>query len=151
MRHRCLAIAFTLGTMAAGAAVAGPPLIGGTEKSTASSLWSFDGWQTPSFSLPELPEVPTPSLSLPEWPKSSQPGFVDTTQSTLSRFWSGTKRTTRSAWESTKYVLRPFDAPTEGRQRPSSRDSGSWASWFSSEEQEKAITVNDFLKQPTPY
>lgn len=118
-------------------------------------LSPLTSWKAPEFSMPEmkLPEIKTPSLSLPELPKPKEPAFVKSTRQGMGRIWDSTTRTTKQAWESTKYYLRPYDPPEQRASRRRSRaeqDTGFWASLFGGSDQKRATTPNDFLRQPRP-
>lgn len=116
-------------------------------------LSPLTSWKAPEFSMPEMkfPEIKTPSL--PDLPKPKEPAFVKSTRQGMGRIWNSTTRTTKQAWESTKYYLRPYDPP---EQRPSRRrtraeqDTGFWSSLFGGSDQKRANTPNDFLRQPRP-
>lgn len=107
---------------------------------TESKLWSpFEGWKAPSF-------MTTP-------PK--EPAFVKATRQTLGAAWAGTKRTTKSAWDKTLYVLRPYDKePNKRRSATVARrdaDAGFWSNLFGKSSKQEPMTVNEFLRQPAPY
>ncbi len=160
MRHGWLAISLLLGlclapTMDLSISHAGPPQIG----QSSSSWWpSMSSWKMPSmpWSSPSADST-TARSALPKSKSSSEPSFVRSTRVGLNRAWTGTKRATSSAWESTKNVLRPYDPPPSrtspaGRSYRAPENGGFWAGLFgNSEPAPKMSTVNDFLKQPTPY
>lgn len=166
MRHGWLAISLLLGlflapTMHTSISHAGPPQIG----QSSSSWWpSMSSWKMPSMPWSSSSSSSSSSASStparPTAPKAStysEPSFVRSTRLGLSRAWTGTKKATSSAWESTKNVLRPYDPPPSrtspaGRTYRAPESGGFWANLFrSSEPEPKMSTVNDFLKQPTPY
>ncbi|MCA9160658.1 MAG: hypothetical protein KDA72_20145 [Planctomycetales bacterium] len=99
---------------------------------------------------PSLPSWKAPSL-----PKPKEPAFIKATRNGMAQMWTSTKRTTKSAWDKTLYVLRPYDNPPRHGTTSASRadaDTGFWASLFSSEPEKKSSpTVNEFLRQPMPF
>lgn len=105
-----------------------------------SSLWSpFDGWKAPSF----------------DFSPPKEPAFVKATRQSIGAAWEGTKKTTKNAWDKTIYVLRPYDNQPKPRQSPvvarREADAGFWAGLFRRPAKQEPMTVNEFLKQPTPY
>lgn len=135
MRHVRLSVslllAFWVLTVSTGTpASAGPPKIGQSTSSWTDTFW-------PS-------RVAAPS----------EPGFVKATRVGIARTWNGMQQTTRSAWEKTKYVLRPYDPPPKRERAQAKRSSGNggfWSNLFGGgQSQDDQLTVNDFLRQPTP-
>lgn len=116
----------------------------------STGMWTpWRSWKMPDLtpSLPRLPKAKTPAVV-----RSTQRGF----QRGVDRVWTGTKRGANSAWETTKWLLRPYDPPEdEGLStatRQANRDTSFWGNFFGgSQKNSKAATVNDFLRQPTPY
>ncbi|WP_164100449.1 hypothetical protein [Candidatus Laterigemmans baculatus] len=133
-------------------AAAGPPQIGKSRSSWSDSLWSpFSSWKFPSFSS---------SKSAAPQTKAAEPSITTAARTSMSRTWKSVQRSTRSAWESTKYALRPYDPPAESRagagkrnaKREQAESGGFWSSLFGgSSPPPREATVNDFLRQPTPY
>jgi len=116
----------------------------------STGMWT--PWR--SWKMPDL----TPSL--PRLPKAKTPAVVRSTQRSfhrgVHRAWTGTKRGASSAWETTKWLLRPYDPPEDEdastATRQADRDTSFWGNLFGgSKKNTKAATVNDFLRQPTPY
>lgn len=114
---------------------AAPPVIG----KTSNSSWTENFW--PSFS--------TTTLAAP-----SEPRFLKSARVGMARTWNGVQRTTRSAWETTKDVLRPYDPPQKTRKsqvRRKTDEGGFWSNLLGGQEpQDREVTVNDFLRQPAP-
>lgn len=112
-----------------GTASAAPPKIGKSSKSS----WTEKLWPS---------RVAAPS----------EPTFLKTTRAGMARTWNGMQRTTRSAWEKTKYVLRPYDPPTKKQKYQAQRnDGGFWSNLFGgSDTRDSHVTVNEFLRQPSP-
>lgn len=116
------------------------PLPADENEGWTSKLWPpFEGWQAPSF------------FTLP--PK--EPAFVKATRQTMGAAWDGTKRTTKSAWDKTVDVLRPYgNEPTKRRSATAARreaDAGFWSNLFGRPAKQEPMTVNEFLRQPAPH
>lgn len=84
----------------------------------------------------------------------SEPRFLKSARVGMARTWNGVQRTTRSAWETTKDVLRPYDPPQKTRKsqvRRKTDEGGFWSNLLGGQEpQDREVTVNDFLRQPAP-
>lgn len=151
MRYGWLVVLILLGLIVAPPVQAGPPKIGDSTGSWSSGK-SF--WKLPSWPWSKKNTAKTVSKKSAS---SSEPSFIRATRNGLNSVWTGTKRATSSAWETTKYVLRPYDPPaptkkTAVRKPTNDQGDGFWASLFGpSTQPNKPETVNDFLKQPTPY
>jgi len=116
-----------------------PPSPADDNQAWSAKLWPpFEGWKTPSF--------------LTASPK--EPAFVQATRQTMEAAWDGTKRTTKTVWDKTVYVLRPYDnEPAKGRGGTVSRreaDAGFWSNLFARPAKQEPMTVNEFLRQPVP-
>jgi hypothetical protein len=112
--------------------------------------WNMPQWKVPSL---KMPAWQPPELGWPELPQPKEPAFVRATREGLGRAWSATRRTTKDAWETTKYYLRPYD-PREARRgtarQRADRDTGFWAGLFGKSEPRRESSVHDFLRQPRP-
>lgn len=140
----CLVSCFVVLSLTSSAS-AGPPKIG----DNSGSSWSGGLW-------PSSWKLPSSSSSSRKSSDSifSEPDFVKATRSGMTRTWRGVQRSTRTAWDKTKYALRPYDAPQQKPRNTSSQappEGGFWSNLFgSTDTPQPEATVNDFLRQPMP-
>jgi hypothetical protein len=138
MRYGWLVLSLSLLMVGSGIAHAAP--LDDRDDRSASAWPSFESWKLPTLSMPA--------------PK--EPAFIRATREGIGKVWAGTKRTTKSAWKSTKYALRPYDEPADKRRSATvarrDADAGFWSSLFGRREtNDQPVTVNEFLSLPTPY
>ena len=112
-----------------------------------------DGWASnlwPPFNIWSKSTQPAKPAK-----RAKEPAIVRSTRESLGAAWQGTKRTTKSAWDKTLYLLRPYDQdPKPKRSATTARreaDAGFWSGLFGGKSKQEPMTVNEFLTQPTVY
>lgn len=107
-------------------------------KIESGSSTVFSKLNPANWSLPKLPKVKKPEFKFLQASNRSK-------ANQKSGFWSGVKRTTRKAWNSTTNLLDPYPE-TKKKSGP-----GLFSTLFSPPPEPRNVTtVGDFLAQPSP-